>query len=117
MRATKHMTTKQTKANWLTVDTRDVLVADKTRGLLLFGEPITEIELDNLRAEALSIKSFRIWRIFQETLKQEAIEQGLVNADKWEMTLSAKMMLHSLGIMASIVRVLEVYKVPTIKKK
>lgn len=104
------------KQKWVRVDPKEVLVADKMKGLLFMGETLTDLELANLKQEAQTLKHFRIWRVFQETLRQEAIEQGLVNATNWEMTLSAKMMLHCLGIMASIVTVLDVYEKPVVKK-
>lgn len=108
------MATKKQK--WTAVDAKDVLVADKKRGLLFMGEPLTDLELQNLKQEARTLKHFRLWHVFQETVRQEAIEQGLVNATNWEMTLSAKMMLHCLGIMASIVNVLDLYEKPKVPK-
>lgn len=104
------------KAKWLTVDPKEVLQVNKQKVMLLFGQPITEIELKNLKEEVKALKMLRIWRIFQETLKHEAIKQGFVEAENWEMTLSGKMMLHSLGIMQSITDAMAIYQAPAVKK-
>lgn len=104
------------KAKWLPIDARDILIVSKEGKVLLFGEPITEMELKSLKEEVKALKHFRIWRIFQETLRHKAVEQGFINATNWEMTLSGKMLLHSLGIEQSIVSVIETYQVPMIKK-
>lgn len=92
---------------WSVVDPTQVLVVGQDRKMTLGGEVITEIELKNLKAEVKALKNFRVWRIFQETIKQKAIEMGFVKADNWEQTMSGKMMLHNLGILRSVVEVLE----------
>lgn len=79
----------------------------KEHKMLLGGELLTEVDLKNLQAEIKALKAFRIWSIFQQTLKQKAIQMGLVESETWERTMSAKMMLLNLDVMKSIVDVLE----------
>lgn len=101
----------------LTIDVKDVLVYSKdTKQVLLFGQPISDIELKSLKEEAKALKTFRIWRIMQETLKHHAVQDGFLNALNWEQTLAGKMMVHSLGVIASIANLMERYEVPVIKK-
>lgn len=90
---------------WI-VDMDDVLTADK--GILyLNGKIIDEATVKQLKAEARTLKNFRIWGILQETLRQKAIEKSVLHSQNFEQTLSGKLMVHSLGVFRSIVNVLE----------
>lgn len=82
--------------------------------LYLHGKPIGETQLQNLKQEAKVLKTFYLWHILQETVKQEAIKKGINESTEWEHTLSAKMMLHNLGIIKSIVDVFDVYTIPQV---
>jgi hypothetical protein len=93
------------------IDTTQVLYVDKGV-ILLAGQPISEIEVQNLKEEVKALKNFRMWRILQETVRVKAIEKGLLNATNWEETLSGKMMLHNLGLLKSIVDVIDTYAIP-----
>lgn len=93
---------KELKPAFQPVNIYDVLVVTKDRKIYLGGTLITEKEVQNLQQEIKALESFKIWGVFQETIKQKAIEKGLNLATTWEETLSAKMMLHNLGIMRSI---------------
>lgn len=95
---------------WVAVDPAFVLNVTKDGQIVVFGEKITAVELKNLQAEVKSLKQFRIWSIIQNTLKQKAIEKGFYEATDWEMALSGKMMAHSLGIIQSIVKVIDEHK-------
>jgi hypothetical protein len=103
--------------DWSPVDPLEVLVVTKDHKMFIGSEPITEIELKNLQQEVKALKSFRVWRILQETIRQKAIEKGLIQSVVWEETLAAKMMIHNLGIIKTIVEVLDTYRVPVIPKK
>ncbi len=92
---------------WGRVEEYSVLRAS-TKGVVFMGtEPITETELKSLKEDVKTLKSLRLWPILHETLRQKAIEKGLVDSKTWEETLSAKMMLHNLGIITSILGVIE----------
>lgn len=83
----------------------DVIDLKKKGQLLICGQPLTERERETLRSEANMLQAFRLWSIFQETVKQGAIDHGLKDALNFEHTLAAKMMLHNLGILRSMVNV------------
>ena len=74
--------------------------------LFIGGVPLTEIEENNLREEARTLRQFKIWKIIQETLRHKAIEKAILHSTEWEHTLAGKMMLHNLGIILSIVDIL-----------
>jgi len=102
----KKPTTKSPE--WTDLDWRDILLVSKD-GLTISigGEKLTQQDLTNLQSEIKSLKQFRIWRILQETLRHKAVEKSITQSENWEQVLSGKMMLHSLGVMKSIVHVLE----------
>jgi hypothetical protein len=81
---------------------------------VLFAKPVNngvrlflgDWELPNedvrvLKGEAEALRNGRLWRIMQETVRYKANELGLVKSKTWEETLSAKMMLHNLGLLES----------------
>lgn len=92
---------------WSPVDQNSVLRVDQSHRILLNGEEITATELENLRAEVGAFKNFRLWRLFDNTLRERAIEIGFVKAENWEQTSSGKMMLYNLGTMKSIMAAIE----------
>lgn len=109
------MTTKTSKKKikpneWVPVDVLDVVVVTKDHKLFVGGQQLTDIELKNLQSEIKALKAFRIWSLFQNTVKQRAIETGFVTSETWERTMSGKMMLLNLDILRSIVDAIE--KVP-----
>ncbi len=98
---------------WTDLDSRDILLVTKEGMILLGGEKLTQVDLQNLQAEIKSLKQFRIWTILQETLRHKAVEKAITQSENWEQVLSGKMMLHSLGVMKSVVHVLEHKTIPT----
>ncbi len=92
---------------WTDLDSQDILLVSKEGAIFLGGEKLTQQDLTNLQAEIKSLKQFKIWRILQETLRHKAVEKAITQSENWEQVLSGKMMLHSLGVMKSVVHVLE----------
>ncbi len=92
---------------WTDLDSRDILLVSKEGAIFLGGEKLTQADVQNLQQEIKSLKQFRIWRILQETLRHKAVEKAITQSENWEQVLSGKMMLHALGVMKSIVHVLE----------
>ena len=99
----------KTKEVWDGIDLNEVITVLPTGRMYIAGNELTEIEVKNLQQEVQAIKSFRIWEIMQETVKQKAVEKGFIESLSWEQTLSGKMMLHNLGLLRSIVDVIEKY--------
>lgn len=81
-----------------------VTIAGGKPVLLLAGKPLTDLEKEQLTAEADYFTRSNLWRIMQETVKAEAVKTGIEKSKTWEETLSAKMMLHSLGLLDSIIK-------------
>ncbi len=101
---------------WSDLNVSDVLYVSKEKSKIFLGrEPLTEVDLKNLQAEIKALKQFKIWTILTETLKHKAIEKGMTLSENWEQTLSAKMMMHNIGIIKSIVDVLEKASFPAPK--
>ena len=98
--------------NWNPIDPLEVITVTKEHKIFLGNSEITEIEAKNLQQEAKVLKNFRIWKVLQETVRQKAVEKGVIESTDWEQTLSAKMMLHNLGILKSIVEVFVTYQPP-----
>lgn len=95
------------------IDTYEVVKAVK--GVLYLGtDPMTEIEVANLKQEVRALRTFRIWRIMQETVRQQAIERGVITSENWEHVLSAKAMLFDLDILRNIVTAIDTYSIPQI---
>lgn len=95
----------------LSIDQFQVLRAVKGT-LYLAGEPMTEIEVQNLKQEVRALKNFRVWQIMHETVRQAALDKGFYEATEWEHTLSGKMMVHNLGILKNIVDIIDKYTIP-----
>lgn len=88
----------------------EVIDAKEENGRLkvrLGQDELSVTDLRQLKIEAESLQRFRLWRIMQETVKQKAIEKAILQSTDFEQVLSGKMMLHNLGILVSIVKLVE----------
>lgn len=79
----------------------------KNGKVYLGDEPLTETSKKNLKAEVIVLKQLHIWKVFQETLKQYAIDKAFNDSKNWEEVLAGKMMGHNLGVMLNIVNLIE----------
>lgn len=68
---------------------------------------MTSVQVENLKAEVKNLKQFHIWRIFQETLKQYAIDMAFKDSKNYEEVLGGKMMAHNLGVQKQIVDIID----------
>lgn len=106
---------RYTAQHWLVNPDEVLTVSDGTSGfpkgvVFLNGNKITEIEVKELKSEIKAFKNFRLWRILQETLRQKAVEKSVLTSTNFEEVLAGKMMIHNIGIIKSIVDVLDNYK-------
>ena len=84
-------------------------------GLPYLGlEPITKVEATRLQENAKLLKAMPIWKIFEETIRQHALNKAIMQSKDWEEVLAGKMMLHNLGIIKSIVDTLDNLKIDKI---
>lgn len=93
------------KEYWL-VDPHQVVQSQNGRALI-GGLSFTEQEVKNLKTEIKVLSQLQLWQIFQETIKQKAIEKAVLSSTDWEQVLAGKMMIHNLGIQKSIVDLIE----------
>ena len=83
------------------------------KGVCYLGyNPITTQEADVIKNEAQLFKKTLLYRVLQETLKQKAIEKGMILSQNFEETLAAKMMLHNLGIERSLIDICASLTIP-----
>ena len=89
------------------VDPVDVITVTEKGILQLNGEQISEVEAKSLKAEVKTLKSFRLWNILNNTLRQKAIEKSVLQSTNFEQVLAGKMMVHNLGVIKSIIDVID----------
>lgn len=89
------------------VNGEDVLMATDRGAVLLDGKPITDNELRSLKSEVQALKTMRIWRIFQETLKSHAERTMFIDSEDYEAMRSGKMLLYALRTMNTMIEVVE----------
>ena len=96
----------QTKADFDSVDTSQVLVAIKQGQnviLQLNGETLLPDKVDMLRQEAVVLLRSDLWRILQETVKNDAVNNFLVKGENWEEVLKGRAMLRNLDLQKRMV--------------
>lgn len=92
-----------------TIDPEEVVHITEAGLIFINGTQISDIEIKEIKAEARALKNFRIYKIFQETLKQKAVEKSVLQSKNFEEVLAGKMMIHSVGIIKSIVDLFDKY--------
>ncbi len=90
--------------HWL-VNPYDVL-SEKNGKIYLGNELITDAEVGLLKAEAGQLEGMRLWKVFQETIKQRAIEMAVMNSQNFEQVVAGKMMIHNIGIQKAVVKLM-----------
>lgn len=78
----------------------------------LGNDPITDDVLSELKIEVDNLKRSRIWAIITETLRAMAIETAVNKSKNFEEVLEGKMALHNIGLMESIINIIEKTKLP-----
>lgn len=87
----------------------------KNRIIYLGQQPLTEQQAQILKDEAIQFKKTLLYRVFYETLKQQAIDKGLTYSQTFEDTLASKMILYNLEEMRKIVEWLSIQKIESEK--
>lgn len=99
------------------IDPEKVFTVTKTGIIMLNGQQITTMELNNLKAEVRAFKSMQIYEIVQHTVRQKAIEKAiLTSTDLYtqkgnEQVLAGKMMIWDLDIIKTIIKRIDEAKV------
>ncbi len=77
--------------------------------------PITREKAEQLKGEAQMLKDTLLWDIVDNTLRNEAIKQGLLHSKEWVHILGAKQIVYNLDIIKGIVdkmATLDLSKIP-----
>ena len=83
----------------------DVIKIDK--GVITLGNNIiNDNELRQLIAEAKALEGFTLWKILNETIKQDALDRGWKNSVKMEDLNTGKTMYYTLDLQNSIIRLI-----------
>lgn len=97
-----------------TVEIDKVFTHDsKTNQCLIGGKMITPIQLENLKQEVLLLKKSSLLGMFTETLKYEARMVMFEKARTIEDLQWGKSILHSIGIIETILKKIEFTKIST----
>jgi len=83
----------------------DVITTDKGK-LLLGGKVVEENELRSLISEVKALEGLRIYKIFNETIRNEAMDRGFNKSTSFDDLKSCKLMLYNLDVLNSICRVI-----------
>ena len=73
----------------------------------LAGQQISDVELRNLQAEIKTLKTFRIWSIFQNTIGEYARQVMFERSKDFEDMKSGKLMLYNLEVLRDIIKKIE----------
>lgn len=90
-------------AEHLVINPQNVMYVSEGGIVSLNREALTLEEKKRMKEEVRWLVESRIWQIFQETIKQKAIEKSIFQSTDWEQVLAGKMMLYNLRIMQDIV--------------
>ncbi len=108
--------------NWLLkdlvlqVNAEDVFSYNPKGVLYLEGKPLTEGEIKSLQAEIKFLEETRIWKIYQNTLSQQAKSRMFDKAQSYEDLWSGKLMLKQLEVLRDINKIIKGWKSIQIKK-
>lgn len=98
------------------VDPDKVFSISKSNNIMLNGKQITDKEFRNLQAEVRAIKTMQVYEILQNTLRQKAVEKGVLQSSDLyslkgnEQILASKMMIFNLDVEKSIINRIDAYK-------
>ncbi len=108
--------------NWLLrdlvlqVNADDVFTYSPRGVLYLEGKPMTEGEIRSLQNEIAFLEETRIWKIYQNTLSEQAKQRMFEKAQNWEDVWSGKLLLKNLEVLRDINKIIKSWKPIQIKK-
>jgi len=83
----------------------DLIKVDKGT-IFIGGKPITDTDLRNLIAEAKALEGFQLWKIINETIKQDALDRGWNKAINIEDLNTGKTIFYVLDMQNSIIKLI-----------
>jgi hypothetical protein len=110
------MPSKKTKIN-CDINATDIFTySPKTGQLFLGAYAMTEAEIRSIQEEIKFLEKTRIWEVWQNTVKKQAIDTGMYNSTTFEDMRTAKAFLKVLAVFQDINTVIKSWKKPkTIK--
>ncbi len=102
---------KQRLLNWLLKRTinavvRDDIIRDVKGTVTIGGKPVIEEELRQLIAECKALEGFNVWRIINETIKEDALDRGWNKSTSLEDLNTGKTIFYTLDLQESIIRLI-----------
>lgn len=85
----------------------DDIIATKNGMLCIGGAAATDDEIRSLSAEIKALEGFRIWRLMNETVRDDAMDRGFNKSTSFQDLLMCKMILYTLDIFDSIIKVVK----------
>ena len=84
----------------------------KTGQLFLGSYAMTQSEIKNLKEEIIYLEKTRLWEVWQNTIKKQAIDTGMYNSTNFEDMRTAKAFLKVLAVLKDINSVIMSWKEP-----
>lgn len=95
----------------------DIFSYNPKSGQLFLGSyPMTENEILSIQEEIKFLEKTRIWEIWQNTVKKQAIDTGMYNSTSFEDMRTAKAFLKVLATLQDINSIIKSWKKKEIRK-
>jgi hypothetical protein len=104
------MTAKKSKIN-CDIEANSIFTYKPKTGQLFLGNyAMTEAEIKNLKEEIAYLEKTRMWDIWQNTVKKQAIDTGMYNSTTFEDIRTAKAFLKVLATLQDINTVIKSWR-------
>ena len=103
---------KKSKIN-CDIEAKDVFTYSPKTGQLFLGTyAMTVAEIKNLKEEISYLEKTRIWEVWQNTIKKQAVDTGMYNSTSFDDMRTAKAFLKVLATLQDINTVIKSWKEP-----
>jgi hypothetical protein len=103
---------KKTKIN-CDIKAEDIFSYNPKTGQMFLGNyQMTEAEIKNLKEEIAYLEKTRLWEIWQNTVKKQAIDTGMYNSTTFDDVRTAKAFLKVLATLQDINAIIKSWKPP-----
>ena len=93
------------------IEAKDIFSYSLKSGQLFLGNyAMTESEITNMQEEIRFLEKTRIWEVWQNTVKKQAIDTGMYNSTTFEDMRTAKAFLKVLAVLQDINTVIKSWK-------
>ena len=88
-----------------------IRIDDKLNKAFIDGKELTKEEIKLLKDEIFALRQSRLWKIFSNTIAEQARKVMFEKSLNFEDMYAGKMMLYNLDVLNKITKVIENYKV------